>query len=111
MSIATTDTGSAGETFTHGAWVHWAEVCIDQLQGVWNSLEQMAAQITADDGDQAQVAVIYDCMAQIEGVIAEGRQMVEQVNATAIPVGEAVAAAGGSENTPHKQYADEARSA
>jgi len=110
MSIATTETGT-GETYTHRAWLDWAETSIERLRDLWNSLDSMCAQIGADDGDQAQIAAIRAWQAEIEAVIASGRQMVADVNATQVPVGEAVAAAGGSANTPHKQYADEARSA
>jgi hypothetical protein len=114
MTTATTDSNDAsatGETYTHAAWQMWAETCMDKLQGLWESLDAMAAQIGADDGDQAQIEAIQAWQAEIEGVIAAGHQMVAEVNATQVPVGESVAAAGGSVNTPHKQYADEARSA
>jgi hypothetical protein len=109
--MTTTDETSTGETYTHRAWLDWAETSIERLQALWNSLDQMAAQIGADDGDQAQIGAIRSWQAEIEAVITGGRRMVDDVNATQVPVGEAVAAAGGSDNTPHKQYADEARSA
>jgi hypothetical protein len=114
MTIAITtgdNTASTGETYTHAAWLDWAGTCMNQLQGLWESLDAMCGFIAADDGDQAQIAAIRAWQAEIEAVIAAGHQMVAEVNATQVPVGEAVAAAGGSANTPHKQYADESRSA
>ncbi|MGH3407378.1 MAG: hypothetical protein ACRDRJ_33485 [Streptosporangiaceae bacterium] len=101
---------TTGETYTHRSWLDWAEGCLDSLRTLRDSLDQMCAQIAADDGDQAQIEAIRTWQAQIDDTIAGGQQMVEQVNARQVPVGEAVATAGGSENTPHKQYADEARS-
>jgi hypothetical protein len=102
-------TTHTGETYTHRAWLDWAETSIGGLQALSESLDAMCAQITSDEGDEAQVEAIRDWQAKIEDCIAAGRQMVENVNATQVPVGEAVAHAGGSANTPHKQYADEAR--
>jgi hypothetical protein len=110
MTTSTT-TQNAGETYTHRAWLGWAEDCMDQLQGLQGVLDAMCAQIAADDGDQAQAASIREWQAAIEGVQAEGRRMVDGVNAVQLPVGEAVAAAGGPANTAHAEYADEARSA
>lgn len=101
---------TTGETYTHRSWLDWAEGCLGELGELNSALDGMCAQITADDGDQAQIEAIRGWQAQISDVSAAGQQMVEQVNTRQVPVGEAVAAAGGSENTPHKQYADEARS-
>jgi hypothetical protein len=109
--MTTTTETNAGETYTHRAWVDWAESCLGQLEALQNGLDSMAAQIGADDGDQAQAEAIRTWQSAIEGVQAGGRRMVDGVNAVQLPVGEAVAAAGGPANTPHKQYADEARSA
>jgi hypothetical protein len=106
----TTGTTTAGETYTHAAWLNWASACLAGLRALVEMLDRMAAQIDADDGDQAQIDAIRQWQAAIEGVITKGARMVEDVNATQVPVGEAVAHAGGSDNTPHKQYADEARS-
>jgi len=105
----TTTTDNAGETYTHRAWLDWASSCLDRLQALWDALDTMCAQIGADDGDQAQAESIRAWQAEIEGCQAQGRQMVDDVNARQLPVGDAVAAAGGPANTPHKQYADEAR--
>jgi hypothetical protein len=107
----TTTTENAGETYTHRAWLDWAENCLGQLQALQNTLDAMCAQIAADDGDQAQADAIREWQSAIEGVQAEGRRMVDDVNARQLPVGDAVAAAGGPANTPHAEYADEARSA
>jgi hypothetical protein len=106
-----TTTENAGETYTHRAWLDWAETCMTQLGTLQNALDAMCAQIAADDGDQAQADAIREWQSAIEGVQAEGRRMVDGVNAVQLPVGEAVAAAGGPANTPHAEYADEARSA
>lgn len=105
-----TTTASAGETYTHRAWLDWAEGCLGQLAALQAALDTMCAQIAADDGDQAQADAIRSWQALIADCEAEGRRMVDDVNARQLPVGEAVAAAGGPANTPHKQYADEARS-
>jgi len=105
MSVAT------GEITTHRSWLDWADTCLASLSGLQSSLDQMCAQIADDDGDQAQIEAIRSWQAVIGDTIADGHRMVDQVNATQVPVGEAVAAAGGSASTPHKQYADEARSA
>ena len=104
-------TAATGETYTHRAWLDWVNTTIEGLQGLWDSLDAMCAQIADDGGDQAQIDAIRTWQAEVEGCIVSGRHMVREVNLTQVPVGEAVAAAGGSENTPHKQYADEARSA
>jgi hypothetical protein len=104
-------TTATGETYTHRSWLDWAAGCLDSLGALRDSLDRMCAQIATDDGDQAQIEAIRSWQAVIEDTIRAGRQMVEKVNARQVPVGEAVAAAGGSVNTPHKQYADEARSA
>jgi hypothetical protein len=106
-SITETD---AGETYTHRQWLTWAQTSITGLEGLMATLDQMGAQIMADDGDQAQLAALRSWQAQVGDTIDAGHQMVADVNATQLPVGEAVAAAGGSASTPHKQYADEARS-
>jgi hypothetical protein len=98
-----------GETNTHAAWRAWAGACITRLQGLAGLLDTMAAQIEADNGDLSQVAAIRVFQAQITDLVASGIRMTDAVNETQVPVGEAVAAAGGPENTPHKQYADEAR--
>jgi hypothetical protein len=100
-----------GETTTHRQWLDWAETAIANLNALDDSLDQWCAQIAADEGDQAQIEAIRRWQTVIGDTVAAGKQMVEQVNARQLPVGEAVAAAGGSDNTPHKQYADEARSA
>jgi hypothetical protein len=102
---------NAGETYTHRAWLDWAGSCLGQLEALQNALDAMCAQIAADDGDQAQAGAIREWQAAVEGVQAEGRRMVDDVNARQLPVGEAVAAAGGPGSTPHAEYADEARSA
>jgi hypothetical protein len=102
---------TTGETYTHRAWLDWAETSLDNLSGLRDSLDQMCAQIAADDGDQAQIAAVRSWQAVIDDTVTGGRQMVEQVNARQVPVGESVASAGGSASTPHKQYADEVRSA
>lgn len=102
---------TAGETYTHRQWLDWAEVSMQALEAANEAMDRMCAQIAADDGDQAQIDAIRTWQAEIEACTASGRRMVDDVNATQVPVGEAVAAAGGSANTPHKQYADEARSA
>jgi hypothetical protein len=107
----TTTTENAGETYTHRAWLDWAEDCLAKLQALWNQLDEMCAQIASDDGDQAQIEALRSWQSAVEGVQADGRRMVDDVNARQLPVGDAVAAAGGSANTPHKQYADEARGA
>lgn len=103
------DTGT-GETYTHAAWLQWADKSIEQLHALANMLDLMCAQIADDDGDQAQIASIRAWQAQVLEAAEAGRQMVETVNAKQVPVGEAVAQAGGADKTPHKQYADEARS-
>jgi hypothetical protein len=110
MTTSTTET-NAGETYTHRAWLDWAGFCMDQLEALQGGLDSMCAQIAADDGDQAQADALREWQAAIEGVLAEGRRMVDDVNARQLPVGEAVAAAGGPVNTAHAEYADEARSA
>jgi hypothetical protein len=102
---------SAGETYTHRAWLDWAESCLGKLAGLQQALDTMCASIEAADGDQAQADAIRTWQAHIADVEAEGRQMVDEVNARQLPVGEAVAAAGGPENTAHAEYADEARTA
>lgn len=107
----TITTENAGETYTHRAWLDWAESCLGQLEALQNALDSMCAQIADDDGDQAQADAIREWQAAIEGAQAEGRRMVAEVNARQLPVGEAVAAAGGPANTAHAEYADEARSA
>ncbi len=109
--MTTTTETNAGETYTHRAWVDWAESCLTQLEALQSALDTMCAQIGADDGDQAQADAIRTWQAAIEGAQAGGRRMADDVNAVQLPVGEAVAAAGGSQNTPHAEYADEARSA
>ena len=98
-----------GETYTHRAWLDWAATCVGLLQALHQLIDGMAAQIGADDGDQAQIAAIRRWQSEIEAVITEGQRMICDVNAVQVPVGEAVASAGGSVNTPHKQYADEGR--
>ncbi|HEY3958515.1 MAG TPA: hypothetical protein VGM53_34560 [Streptosporangiaceae bacterium] len=103
-------TTATGETYTHRSWLDWATGCLDSLVTLRDNLDRMCAQIADDDGDQAQIEAIRSWQAQLGDTIDAGQQMVEQVNARQVPVGEAVATAGGSENTPHKQYADEARS-
>jgi hypothetical protein len=103
-------TAATGETYTHKAWLDWAQNSIDLLDDLHSELDAWCAQIGADDGDQSQADAIRRWQAEIEGVAADGRRMVDGVNTTQVPVGEAVAAAGGSDNTPHKEYADEARS-
>jgi hypothetical protein len=105
----TTETAPTGETYTHRAWLDWAQNSIDLLADLQSELDTWCAQIEADDGDKSQVDAIRRWQAEIEGVTSAGRRMVDEVNTTQLPVGEAVAAAGGSDNTPHKQYADEAR--
>jgi hypothetical protein len=102
-------TAITGETVTHRAWNDWAQDGISRLEALVASLDVMAATIAADDGDQAQIAAIRDWQAQITDVAAAGRRMVADVNARQVPVGETVAAAGGPENTPNPEYADEAR--
>jgi len=104
-----TNMTTTGETLTHRGWLDWAGDCIGQLQDLYRALDTMAAQIAADGGDQAQITSIRNWQGVITDVVGSGQQMVEQVNSRQIPVGEAVAGAGGSENTPHKEYADEAR--
>jgi hypothetical protein len=110
VTTTTTET-NAGETYTHAAWLNWAWECISQLRRLQSVLDSMAAQIGADDGDQAQAEAIRTWQAQITDVTDAGVRMVEDVNARQLPVGEAVAAAGGPANTAHAEYADEARSA
>jgi hypothetical protein len=100
---------SAGETHTHRAWLDWADSCLAKLAELQQALDTMCASIDAADGDQAQIAAIRTWQAAIGDCETQGRQMVEEVNARQLPVGEAVAAAGGSANTPHAEYADEAR--
>lgn len=100
---------STGETLTHKAWTAWADDAVGELRRLAADLDKMAAAIAADDGDQAQIAAIRAWQAQIEDAASAGEAMLARVNARQIPVGEAVAAAGGPDNTPHKQYADEAR--
>jgi prefoldin subunit 5 len=102
-------TDITGETYTHRSWLDWAHNCSQTLEELHEQLDQMAHQIEDDNGDQAQADAIRQWQAEIETCVASGVAMVEEVNATQLPVGEAVAAAGGSDNTPHKQYADEAR--
>jgi hypothetical protein len=98
-----------GETNTHAAWLAWAGACITRLQQLRDLLDTMAAQVEADNGDLSQAAAIRVFQAEITDLVASGIRMTDTVNDTQVPVGEAVAAAGGPENTPHKQYADEAR--
>ena len=102
-------TTTTGETYTHRSWLDWAETSMAELASLRDTLDQWCAQIAADDGDQAQIEAIRAWQAVISDTIGAGQQMVGQVNARQVPVGEAVAAAGGSANTPHKQYADDAR--
>lgn len=102
-------TAITGEIITHRGWSAWAQDAIGGLEALAASLDVMAATITADDGDQAQIAAIRDWQARILDVAAAGRRMVADVDARQVPVGEAVAAAGGPEDTPHPEYADEAR--
>jgi hypothetical protein len=101
--------GDAGETRTHRAWLDWAESCLGQLAGLQQALSTMRAQITADDGDQAQACAVSTWQAAIGDVIAAGRRMVDDVADRQLPAGEAVAAAGGPAATPPRQYADETR--
>lgn len=100
---------ATGETTTYKAWTEWADDAIGQLDGLHNELDTWCVQIAADDGDQSQLEAIRRWQSDIEAIATEGRQMVASVATTQVPVGEAVAAAGGSDNTPHKEYADEAR--
>jgi hypothetical protein len=102
-------TAATGETTTYRAWTEWADDAIEQLKTLHHELDDWCAQITSDDGDQSQIDAIRRWQAEIEAVAAAGRRMVDGVASTQVPVGEAVAAAGGSANTPHKQYADDAR--
>ena len=106
----TTDT-STGEATTYRGWLDWAETSIQGLQDLATDVESMCSQIAADDGDRAQLAALQSWHAQIIDTIANGQRMVTEVHARQVPVGEAVAAAGGSANTPHKEYADEGRPA
>jgi hypothetical protein len=105
----TSTTADTGETHTHRQWLNWAETSIAGLTALYEALDGMCAQIGADDGDQAQAAALRTWQAQIGDTAEAGRRMVDAVNAAQVPVGDAVAAAGGSAATPHKQYADEAR--
>lgn len=98
-----------GESYTHRAWVAGAGQVIGHLQGLWNALDSMAAQISADGGDQEQLNGIRSWQNAIEGCLAQGRALVAGVNAVQVPVGEAVAAAGGPDSAPNKEYAREAR--
>lgn len=109
MTTDTTDQ-MTGETYTHAAWVQWAEASVTRLTALHEQLDTMAAQVGDDDGDKAQIETIRAWQSEIEAVIASGRRMIDDTNATQRPVGEAVAQAGGPDNTPHKEYADEARS-
>jgi len=102
-------TAATGETTTYRAWTEWAEDAIGKLRDLYRQLDAMAAQIAADEGDQSQIESIRKWQEDIEAVISGGERMVAGVATTQVPVGEAVQAAGGSPNTPHKQYADEAR--
>ena len=94
-------TAITGEIVTHRAWNAWAQDAVGSLEALASSLDVMAATIAADDGDQAQIAAIRDWQARILDVAAAGRRMVADVDARQVPVGEAVAATGGPENTPH----------
>jgi ribosomal protein L37AE/L43A len=109
MTTGEAMTAVTGETTTHRAWLDWAETSLTGLADLNSQLDTWCAQITDDNGDQSQIDAIRRWQAEIGDVISEGRRMVDEVNATQMPVGEAVQAAGGSVNTPHKQYADEAR--
>jgi|HubBroStandDraft_6_1064221.scaffolds.fasta_scaffold00231_8 hypothetical protein len=102
-------TTATGETTTYKAWTEWAEDGISKLQELYRQLDNMAATVSGDDGDAQQIEAIRRWQSDIEGAIAGGQQMLAGVATTQVPVGEAVQAAGGSANTPHKQYADEAR--
>jgi hypothetical protein len=102
-------TAITGEVVTHRAWNAWAQNAVGGLEALAASLDVMTATIAADNGDQAQIAAIRGWQARILDVAAAGRRMVADVNARQVPVGEAVAAGGGPENTPNPEYADEAR--
>lgn len=102
-------TAITGEIVTHRAWTAWAQDAVGGLEALAASLDVMAATIAADDGDQAQITAIRDWQARILDVAAAGRRMAADVDARQVPVGEAVADGGGPENTPHPEYADEAR--
>jgi hypothetical protein len=102
-------TANTGEILTHREWNSWAQDAVGRLEALAASLDVMAATIAGDNGDQAQIASIRDWQVRLLDVAAAGRRMVADVDARQVPVGEAVAAAGGPENTPHPEYADEAR--
>ena len=102
-------TDVTGESYTHRQWNTAAEQVLDNLRALLDALDAMCARVADDDGDQSQIAAIRSWMTQVEACVAQGGHLVAEVNTRQVPVGEAVAAAGGPENTPHKQYAGEAR--
>ncbi len=103
-------TALATEAITHRGWLAACEAKQEVLAAIYGVLDTMAAHIAKDDGDRGQIAEIRAAQANIKDLQDEGEKLVDTVNATQVPVGEAYAGAGGTDNAPDKDYAAEARS-
>lgn len=93
-----------GEAYTHRAWLVQAEAVMDTLAQLNAAADAMHASLAFHEAGQAQLAGVLRWQAAICDAMAAGRRLIDETERTQRPVGEAIAAAGGTAQVAAKSY-------
>lgn len=95
---------TTGEAYTHRAWVIQAEAVMESLAALNAAADAMHASLVFNEAGQSQLDGVQRWQVAIADALATGTQLIAETDRSQRPVGEAIAAAGGTDEVAAKAY-------